>query len=60
MKNLKVFGLALAGILAVLYIGANGLSANYSWGPFLIFVGACSTIGFTIDIFNHFKTRGSR
>ena len=51
MKNLGVFGLALAGILFVLYVGANGLSGNYSWGPFFIFVGACSTIGLTIDSF---------
>jgi hypothetical protein len=60
MKNLSVFGLALAGILTVLYIGASGLSGNYSWGPFLIFVGACSIIGLTIDVFNHFKPKGSR
>ncbi|HEX6225854.1 MAG TPA: hypothetical protein VFZ52_15655 [Chryseolinea sp.] len=60
MKNLKVFALALACIVAVLFIGANGLSANYSWGPFFIFIGACSTIGFTIDLFNHFRPKGSR
>lgn len=60
MKNLTVFALVLVGILGILYIGANGLSGNYSWGPFLIFVGACSIIGFTIDIFNHFRTKGSR
>jgi hypothetical protein len=60
MKDLTVFGLTLAGIASVLFIGANGLSSNHSWGPFFIFIGACSTIGFTIDIFNHFKTKGSR
>ena len=60
MKNLGVFGLALAGILAVLYIGANGMSGHYAWGPFFIFVGACSTIGLTIDLFNHFRTKGTR
>ena len=60
MKNFTVFGLALTCILAVLYLGANGLSSNYSWGPFFIFIGACSTIGFTIDLFNHFRTKGSR
>ena len=60
MKNLKVFGLALAAILGVLYIGANGMSSNYSWGPFFIFVGACSTIGLTIDLFNHFRAKGTR
>ncbi len=60
MKNLKVFGLAFISIVAILYIGADGLVANYSWGPFFIFIGACTTIGFTIDIFNHFKTKGSR
>lgn len=60
MKNLTVFGLALTGIVAILYIGANGLSGQYSWGPFFIFIGACATIGFTIDIFNHFRAKGSR
>lgn len=60
MKNLTVFGLVLTVILTVLYIGVNGLSGNYSWGPFFVFVGACSTIGFTIDIFNHFRAKGSR
>ena len=57
MKNLGVFGLALAGILFVLYVGANGLSGNYSWGPFFVFVGACTTIGLTIDVFNHFRPK---
>jgi hypothetical protein len=60
MKNLTVFGLTLAGILAVISIGLNGLSGQSSWGPFFIFVGACSIIGFTIDVFNHFRTKGSR
>jgi hypothetical protein len=60
MKNLSVFGIAVCGILALLYIGANGLSENYPWGPFFLFIGACATIGLTIDIFNHFKTKGSR
>jgi hypothetical protein len=36
------------------------LSGQSSWGPFFIFIGACSTIGLTIDVFNHFRTRGSR
>lgn len=60
MKNLKVFGLALAGILAAFYLGINGLSGNSSWGPFLIFIAGCAAIGFTIDIFNHFRTKGTR
>jgi hypothetical protein len=60
MKNLSIFGLALFGIIAVLYLGANGLSGNSSWGPFFLFIGGCTTIGLTIDIFNHFRTRGSR
>ena len=60
MKNLSVFGLALAGILFVLYVGANGLSGNYSWAPFFIFVGACTTIGLMIDVFNHFRPKGTR
>jgi hypothetical protein len=60
MKNLKVFGLALAAILAVFYLGVNGLSGNYSWAPFFIFIAACAAIGFTIDLFNHFRTKGTR
>ena len=60
MKNLSVFGLALFGIIAVLYLGASALSGNTPWGPFFLFIGACTTIGLTIDIFNHFRTKGSR
>jgi hypothetical protein len=60
MKNLKVFGLVLLGIVVTFYVGANGLSENYSWGPFLIFVGVCSAIGFSIDLFNHFRPKRTR
>jgi hypothetical protein len=60
MKNLTVFGLVLAGIVGILYIGANGLTQQYSWGPFLLFVGACATVGFSIDIFNHFRPKRTR
>jgi hypothetical protein len=60
MKNLSVFGLALFAIIAVLYLGASGLSGNTPWGPFFLFIGGCTTIGLTIDIFNHFRTKGSR
>jgi hypothetical protein len=60
MKNLKVFGLALAGIVAIMYLGINSLSANSGWGPFFIFIAACAGIGFTIDVFNHFRARGTR
>jgi hypothetical protein len=60
MKNLTVFALVLVGILGVLYIGANGLMQQYAWGPFFIFIGACATIGFTIDIFNHFRPKRTR
>jgi hypothetical protein len=60
MKNLTVFGFALACIVAVIFIGLNSLSGQSSWGPFFIFIGGCSIIGLTIDVVNHFRTKGSR
>jgi len=60
MKNLTVFGLTLMAIVFTLYVGANGLSSNYPWAPFFVFIGACATVGFTIDVVNHFRTKGIR
>jgi len=60
MKNLKMFGLVLLGIVATFYVGVNGLSENTSWGPFFIFVAVCCTVGFTIDLFNHFRPKRTR
>jgi hypothetical protein len=60
MKNLSVFALAIICIVGVVLIGVNGLLANYAWGPFFLFIGTCSTVGLTIDIFNHFRTKGTR
>lgn len=60
MKNLKVFGLALAGIVAIMYTGINSLTVNSAWGPFFIFIAACAGVGFTIDLFNYFRAKGTR
>ena len=57
MKNIKVFGVAVFAIIAMLYIGADGMQQQLSFGPFFIFVGTCTAIGLVIDITNHIKLR---
>ncbi len=55
MKNIKVYSLAFLGVVAMFYMGADGVAQNLSFGPFFIFVGACTTIGLAIDIVYHVK-----
>ena len=57
MKNLTVLTLAIVAVITMLYAGFDAMTKNYSYGPFLIFVGTCTAIGVVIDFYNHIQTR---
>ncbi|MBT1703991.1 hypothetical protein [Chryseosolibacter indicus] len=57
MKNLTVLLLAIIAVVTMLYAGVDGLTKNYSYAPFITFIGACTAIGLAIDVFNHIQFR---
>lgn len=57
MKNLTVLLLAIIAVITMLYAGVDGLSKNYSYAPFITFIGACTAVGLAIDVFNHIQIR---
>lgn len=57
MKNLTLLALAFLMVIVLLFAGVNGLLNDYSYGPFLTFVGGCTAIGLSIDVVNHVKLR---
>lgn len=52
MKNISVLVLATIAVAAMLYAGINGITNNYSYGPFIMFIGFCTAVGLSIDLFN--------
>ena len=57
MKNLTVLCLAIIAVVLMLIAGYDGMSKNYSYGPFITFIGVCTAIGVAIDLFNHIQIR---
>ena len=57
MKNLTVLTLAILAVVCMLYAGFDGIARQYSYGPFLVFVGVCTAVGVAIDFFNHVQLR---
>jgi hypothetical protein len=57
MKNLTVLCLAIVTVVLMLYAGYDGMSKNYSYGPFITFIGVCTAVGVAIDLFNHIQVR---
>jgi hypothetical protein len=57
MKNLTALLLAIVAVCLMLYAGLNAISNNYPYGPFMTFIGACSAVGLSIDVFNHIQIR---
>jgi hypothetical protein len=55
MKKTTVLILAIIAVALMLYAGVNALTNDYSYGPFMIFIGVCSAVGLTIDVFNHIQ-----
>lgn len=57
MKNLTILGLALVLVAVMLFAGVNGIVRNHSYGPFFIFLAACTATGLSMDITRHIKER---
>lgn len=57
MKNLTVLFLAIIAVCVMLYAGIQAISNNYSYGPFMTFIGLCTAVGLSIDLFNHIQVR---
>ncbi len=55
MKNFLLLGLALAGVIVLLYAGLNGLTNNHSYGTVFTFIGGITTIGLGMDVVNQLK-----
>ena len=49
--------LATLAVILVIYLGYLGMQHKHSIGPFLMFVGACTSIGLAIDISNAVRER---
>ena len=56
MKNFLALGLALLGVIVMLYAGLNGLTKDHSYGFFFLFIGSITTIGLGMDLVSHLKT----
>ena len=57
MKNLTVLFLAVIAVSVMLYAGIQAIANNYSYGPFMTFIGFCTAVGLSIDLFNHIQLR---
>jgi hypothetical protein len=57
MKNLTVLFLAIIAVCVMLYAGIQAITNNYSYGPFVTFIGLCTAVGLSIDVFNHIQLR---
>jgi hypothetical protein len=57
MKNLTVLGLALILVAVMLYAGVNGIMRDHAYGPFFIFLAACTATGLSLDITRMIKER---
>lgn len=55
MRNFLMLGLALLGVIALLYAGLNGLMKNHAYGFFFIFIGSLTTIGLGLDVVTQLK-----
>jgi hypothetical protein len=52
MKNLTVLVLAIIAVIIMLYAGIDGLINDYSYGPIMTFIGVCTAIGLSLDVYN--------
>lgn len=55
MKKFLLLSLALLAVVIILHIGLTGLMKDQSYGFFLTFIGALTTIGLGLDVVNHLK-----
>ena len=57
MKNLTVLILAFIMVAVMLYAGVNGVIRDHAYGPFFIFLAACTATGLAFDITKAIKDR---
>jgi hypothetical protein len=60
MKNFAVLGLAIVLVGVMLFAGVNGVLRDHSYGPFFIFLAACTATGLSLDITKVVKERVRR
>ena len=49
---MKQISLAIAAIALMIYLGYDGMANQSASGPFFMFIGICTAIGFTLDLTN--------
>lgn len=60
MKNLTVLALAIVAVTLMIYAGFDALAKNYAYGPFITFIGCCTAIGVSIDVYKLIQVRVRR
>ena len=50
--EMKKILLAFTAISVLIYLGYLGMQSHSSSGPFFMFIGVCTSIGFVLDITN--------
>lgn len=54
-RNFFLLSLALVAVIVMLYAGLNGLSKDHSYGFFLTFTGAVTTVGLGLDLVSQLR-----
>jgi F0F1-type ATP synthase assembly protein I len=54
---MKKLTLALLAVIIIIYLGFLGMESKSTSGPFFMFVGVCTAIGLTLDVFNVIRQR---
>lgn len=54
---MKKLALALLAVIVMIYLGINGMEQQYASGPFFMFVGVCTSIGLTLDVYNAIREK---
>ena len=54
---MKQLILALLAVILMIYIGLMGMESHASSGPFFMFVGCCTAIGLSMDVYNAVRER---
>ena len=52
MKNISALSLAIVAVIAMIYFGITGIANENSYGPFVTFIGFCTAVGLSIDLYN--------
>jgi hypothetical protein len=54
---MKQITIAITAIIVMIYLGFDGMQNQSASGPFFMFLGVCTAVGFTLDIINVVRTR---